>query len=102
MIFPSNVTTLNAVTSFVDAKGNAATVDGVPAWALEGDPIGTVTPAADGLSAVIDLNGTLGKAQLSVRADADKTSEIRELVLTAEIEIVAGEAVAGSINVTVA
>lgn len=102
MIFPDDVATLNAVTSFVNAKGNAATVDGVPAWSLEGDPIGEVTPAEDGLSATIALNGTIGTAQLSVKADADRSGEIRELVLTADIQIVPGEAIAGSINLTVA
>lgn len=102
MIFADDVTTLNATASFVNAKGNPATVDGTPTWALDGDPIGSVSAGGDGLSAVVSLNGTLGTAQLSVRADADKSTGIRELILTADIEIVPGEAVTGSINVTAA
>lgn len=102
MIFPDTVVTLNAAASFTDAKGNAAKVDGAPVWSLDGDPIGAVTAAADGLSATIALNGSLGTAQLAVKADADLGGGQRELALTADIEIVAGEAVAGSINVTAA
>jgi len=100
MIFADDVLTLNAVATFLDASGHATTLDGVPEWSLEGDPIGVVTASEDGLLAVVALNGTLGTAQLCCKADAALSSGLRELALTAEIEIMAGEAVTGSISLT--
>ena len=102
MIFPSDTQTLAASVAFVDGRGNPARVDGVPVWELSGDPIGTVEAAADGLSAVVTLNGSLGLAQIIVRADADlDAGEERELLVTGDLEIVAAEAVSGSVTFTV-
>lgn len=102
MIFPSDTQTLAASVAFVDGRGNPARVDGIPAWELTGDNIGSVEPSADGMSAVVTLNGSLGIAQVAVRADADlDAGETRELVITGELEIIAAEAVGGTVTFTV-
>lgn len=102
MIFDDSVTKLNGSVAFTNAKGNPARVDGIPVWAIGGDPIGTVTASDDGMSASVDLNGTLGTAQISVTADADLGAGVRSLVVLGDLQIVAGEAIAGSINFTAA
>jgi len=82
----------------VDAKGNAAPVDGTPAWDSSDPTVAIVTPAADGLSATVAAAGPLGKAQISVTADADLGEGIESIVGTLEIEVVAGKAVSLSIK----
>ena len=77
----------------VDAKGNPAQVDGTPAW-LSSDPlIAAVTPAADGLSAVVRPGANVGTAQVSVSADADLGAGVITLTGMIEIETVSGQAV---------
>lgn len=98
MIFPADTASVSASVSFVDRLGHAAKVDGIPAWQMTGDPIGDLLAADDGMSAAITLNGSLGLAQVAVRADADMSGEIRELIVTGDLEIVSAEAVAGSIT----
>lgn len=89
---------VSASVSFTDAKGNAAKVDGVPAWSV--DPAGVVdlAVAADGLSAVVSPSGPLGSAQISVVADADLGSGVVPLTLLGTVEVVAGTAVSGAVN----
>lgn len=78
----------------VDAKGNAAKLDGVPAWAVS-DPAGlALTVAPDGLSASVAAVGPVGNFQVTVAADADLGAGVRELLGILDFEIVAGEAVA--------
>lgn len=78
----------------VDARGNAARLDGVPVWAVEPPGVVSVTPAEDGLSAVVAAIGPIGTAQLRLTADADLGDGVRELVGLLDLEVVAGEAVA--------
>jgi hypothetical protein len=78
----------------VDAKGNPAKLDGIPAWAVS-DPAGlALTVADDGLSASVAAVGPLGNFQVTVSADADLGAGVRELIGILDVEIVAGEAVA--------
>jgi hypothetical protein len=76
----------------VDKKGNPAPVDGVPAWASSNTEVVTVTPAADGMSAVASAVGPLGTATVSVKADADLGSGVTEIAGTLDITITAGAA----------
>jgi len=48
-----------------DAEGNAGTVEGVPAWSVDDASVALVTPADDGLSALVAA-GALGTATISV------------------------------------
>jgi hypothetical protein len=82
----------------VDAKGNAAPVDGAPVWGSSDPAVATVTAAADGLSATVAAVGPLGKTQISVTADADLGEGLESIVGTLEIEVVAGKAVSLSIK----
>jgi hypothetical protein len=76
-----------------NSKGNPAPVDGVPEWASSNAAVATVTPAADGLSAVVVAVG-IGLAQISVTADADlDVGETRNISGTLDIDVRASEAV---------
>lgn len=74
-----------------DAKGNPARVDGVPEWASSDPNVATVTPSADGFSAVVKAVQT-GETQVSVTVDADLGEGVRPLIGVGDIEVVAGEA----------
>ena len=76
----------------LDAKGNPARVDGVPAWSVSDPSLGTVQAAADGLSAVFTAQQT-GTVQVSVTVDADLGPGVRALSGTLDIQIEPGEAV---------
>jgi hypothetical protein len=56
--------------SITDAQGRTARVDGVPVWTSSNEAVLRVTPAADGLSAVVDTVD-IGTARINVSADAD-------------------------------
>jgi len=86
--------------SYVDAKGNPAKVeDGSIVWSSSDDSIVTVTQdAIDPATAWVAAVGPLGQAQASVTADADLGDGVRELVTMLDVEIVSGEAVAGTIT----
>lgn len=81
----------------LDAKGNAASVDGAPVWASSNEAVLTVTASADGFSAVAVAVGPLGTAQVSVQVDADLGEGVKPLAATLDIDVLAGEAVALSI-----
>jgi hypothetical protein len=77
----------------VDAKGNPAAVDGVPEWASSDETILTVTPAADGLSAVVAAVGPLGSAKVSVSGDADLGPDKKPIFGTLDVSVTQGQAV---------
>lgn len=60
----------NVALVITDPKGRPAAVDGVPVWASSDDTVLSVTPAADGMSAVVDTVAA-GTARITVSADAD-------------------------------
>jgi hypothetical protein len=68
----------NVVLQIEDAKGRPAVVDGVPAWASSDETVLTVTPAADGMSAVVDTVAP-GVARITVTADADLGSGVQAI-----------------------
>lgn len=53
-----------------NSKGQPAPVDGIPVWASSDSTVLAVTPAADGMSAVVDTVAP-GTARVTVTADAD-------------------------------
>jgi len=89
---------VTASLAYVDAKGNPALVEGAPVWTTDRPDIVTVTPAADGMSAVIAPVGPLGSAQISVDADADLGAGVTNLTTLGQVDVIAGTAVAGSMN----
>jgi hypothetical protein len=85
--------------SYVDNQGNPAKVDGDVAWSSSDDTIATVqADGADTSNAVVSASGTIGQVQIAARADADLGEGVRELITTMDVEVVAGEAVAGTIE----
>jgi hypothetical protein len=88
--------------SYVDAKGNPAVVDGDVAWSSSDESIATVTvDTADSTKAtVVGVGTVLGIAQVIATADADLGQGVRQIMTTADVEVVAGEAIAGTITVT--
>lgn len=78
----------------VDARGNPAPVDGVPAWAVSDGALLSLAVSDDGLSAVVTALGPVGVAQVTVTADARLGEEVREIVGTLDVTLVAAEAVA--------
>lgn len=85
--------------AYVDAKGNPATIDGNVNWQTSDPKIAAVAASASDSTIVeVTPGGTLGQAQISARVDADLGQGVRLLVTTCDIEVVAGEAVSGTIT----
>lgn len=93
--------TASAAVAYVDAKGNPAKVDGVPAWSSSDPAILDVVAAADGMSATVTPVGPLGTAQVKIEADADLGAGVTTIITLADVEVVGGEAVAGNVTLTV-
>lgn len=88
--------------SYVDAKGHPATVDGEVDWSSSDASIVTVTAdAADTTKAtVVGIGDNVGLAQVTATADADLGQGVRQILTTSDVEVVAGEAIAGTIQIT--
>ena len=85
--------------AYVDAEGNPAAVDGPVAWASSDETIVTVTPeTGDSTIVTVVPVGPTGQIQITATADADLGAGVRNLVTVCDIQIVAGEAVAGTIS----
>lgn len=82
----------------LNSKGNPAPVDGVPEWSSSNPAVASVTPSADGLSAVVTALG-IGTSQVSCTADADMDEgETRAITGTLDVDVRASEAVTLGIN----
>ena len=77
----------------VDAFGNPAKVDGVPAWSLSDDILAALEVHPSGLETVLTSLGPVGSVKVSVAADADLSDGVRSLIGEAIVDIEAGEAV---------
>ena len=84
--------------SYVDADGHPATVDGPVTWLSSDENIAIVIPQTDDKQAIIRPTDDIGNVQISVAADADLGSGVRQLVTLMDVTVVAGEAVAGTIQ----
>jgi hypothetical protein len=80
--------------TITDAKGNPATVDGVPVWSSADATKVSVEAAADGLTASIFAEGpaTTQPVQISVTADADLGEGVKPLVGLLDVTVVGAEA----------
>lgn len=81
----------------VDKHGHPAPVDGVPVWDSSDASILTVTPAADGLSAVA-VAVAPGTAQVNVTADADLGAGTVPISGVLDVQVNVGTAVSVNIN----
>jgi hypothetical protein len=85
--------------SYVDASGNPAKVDGAVQWQSSDASIATViVDTSDSAMALVRSGGKVGQVQITATADADLGDGVRELITTMDVEVVAGEAVAGTIT----
>jgi hypothetical protein len=85
--------------AYVDAQGNPATIDGDVTW--ESSDVSIITVAVDAADSSICRAtpvGSVGQAQVTATCDADLGDGTRELITLCDIEVVGGEAVAGSIQ----
>jgi hypothetical protein len=86
--------------AYVDVAGNPAKVDGDVAWASNNDAVATaVVDPGDSTMCTVSAVGPIGTAQVTATADADLGDGVRELVTLLDLTVIAGEAVAGTINV---
>jgi hypothetical protein len=83
----------------VDAKGNAAKVDGAPVWAVSDPTILTLAPSTDGLSCVATTTGVVGTTKIAITADADIGEGVQTISGSIDIEVVGG--VAAGLNITI-
>lgn len=74
-----------------DKFGNAAVVDGKPAWALSAE-LGALEVAEDALSAIFTPVGTVGSLAIQVKADADLGEGKKEILGELALDLLAGEA----------
>jgi hypothetical protein len=85
--------------AYVDAKGNPAKIGGDVSWSSsDASMIAIKVDPADSTVCRIWAVGTAGQAQVTASADADLGAGVRELITLCDIEVVAGEAVAGTIQ----
>ncbi|HOX27372.1 MAG TPA: hypothetical protein PLL30_17000 [Candidatus Krumholzibacteria bacterium] len=89
---------VGATVSFLDAAGNAAAVEGAPVWGTDRPDLLSVVASADGFSAEVAPLGPLGSAQVTCTADADLGEGLVPLLVMGQVEVIAGQAVAGVIN----
>lgn len=83
----------------VSAAGNPALVDpnSTPAWEVDGPA--TIEPdTASPLEATLTPTGTLGLGQVRLTVDADMGAGVRPVHVIGDFEVVAGEAVGGTIE----
>jgi hypothetical protein len=84
--------------AYVDAEGNPAAVDGDVTWESSDDTICKVTPeTGDSTIVTVFPEGRTGQVQITATADADLGTGTRNITTVCDIQIVAGEAVAGTI-----
>lgn len=77
----------------LDSHGNPTGLDGVPAWSVSDEAILSFEVADEaGLTAIVTPAGLLGVAQIVCRGDAARGEDVREIVGTLDIEVIAGEA----------
>src|SRR4029077_14001775 len=84
--------------SNTDAAGNPARIDGEVTWTSSDESVVTVQPDAVDSTIVRVLPVTVGQMQVRASADANLGTGVRNLLTVADIEIVAGEAIAGSVQ----
>lgn len=94
-----NDKTIVVKVAYVDSRGNPAQVDGPVQWESSDDTVVTVTAdVGDPMQARVLPVGPIGSVQISVTADADLGEGTREIITTSDLDIVAGEAVTGTIS----
>jgi hypothetical protein len=94
---PTTMNTMQETTLTATPLPKGSTLDGVPEWQLSNPAVCSITPAADGLSALV--KGTaIGTCTATCIGDADLTTGVRNVQGTYDITVTAAEAT--SIEIT--
>jgi len=75
----------------IDAKGNAAPVDGVPVWSVANPDLAALAVSDDGLSALLTATAP-GSTQVSVQADARLGPDVNTITGLLDVVITPAEA----------
>lgn len=86
--------------SFTDDMGDVARVDGIPSWSFNNTTF-SVTPASDGMSAVIRGVGTVigSTSVLTVNADADLGAGVVPITKTEIFTLTSGTATSATFGI---
>jgi hypothetical protein len=85
--------------AYVDAKGHPASVDGDVTWSSSNEGVALVqVDPADSTIATVVPGDQLGQVQVTATADADLGAGVTELVTLMDVEVIGGQAVAGTIT----
>lgn len=88
----TDIQKVTATIQVVDAMGNPASVEGIPAWSSDDVSIVAVAQADDGMSAVISSVGPIGNAIVTVTADADLGEGVTTINSDLLVDVIASQA----------
>lgn len=93
------VATLNATTTFLDAKGAETAPDDVPQWSSTDEAVASVAASDDGRSATVTI-GQPGAAVIEVRSTEtdEESGSTSELVAQGTVTVQPGDAVIGNVE----
>jgi hypothetical protein len=80
------------------AKGKPTVVDGIPGWSTSNPSVISLVVSPDGLSADV-IGAGVGTAIVTVSADADLTSGIREITAALSASVILAEAASLTLEV---
>lgn len=89
---------VDVTVSYVDDAGAPASVQGAPTWVIADPTVMSITPAPDGMSALLRGTGDVigSTTRLSVEADADLGECIVPILVTEELQLISGQATTAS------
>jgi hypothetical protein len=92
------------VSNFKDVAGNPVSgpLANPVTWTVDNAALGTVTPGADGMTAVFTPAGPLGLAKVMASTDTDPGTGVITVTEEVDVTVVAGLAVAMTLDVAVA
>lgn len=95
--------TASATVTPLDAKGNPAQVEaGSAVWTSSDESVATVVAdPTNELGATVTPVGPLGSAQIKMECDADLGAGVQSIAFLGDINVIAGQAVGGTIAFTV-
>lgn len=82
---------LDISVAFTDKNDDAAKVDGIPAWVLSDESLGSLEVAADGMSAAF-TPAKIGVGTVQLKADSDLGEGVKEIIGELPIEVSALDA----------
>jgi len=97
---PDDSGPLNAVASFLDARGNPTNPGATPTWTSSDETVATVEAAEDGMSAVVTIVGGLGASQITCTDPESADDDTDDVIAVGTVSVVPGKAVVGDVQLT--